>query len=289
LPSTPGVLLPLFSVTRFTANILPLYERVSSRCKACTLPHLPSRVALAIRTWSRCTCDSIWPQDSGQTDSKFEDAPVPAAACAWGVSTTICSLSRQMIFLSVFAPLQGGLRSFHIPLPAAPTACCTANLPDSAVLRAYPVPHGFPNGSGSSILPAAPHPRGAIGKSPCLAAYLLVQACQHLWLGYYYDVYMRFTCVSRTRSSLAPLHLDASRLGLASRFDLTRISAVTLSPELQTQLLPAKPVWVGNEWWNNRFRQALTCGTEIHATFRSHYQCSIGYLFWSGVFRDRRT
>ena len=90
-------------------------------------------------------------------------------------------------------------------------------------LRAYPVPHGFPNGSGSSISPAAPHPRGGIGKTPCLSAYLLVQACQHLWLGYFDDVYMRFTCVSRTRSSLAPLRLDAGRFSLASRFDLPKI------------------------------------------------------------------
>jgi hypothetical protein len=134
----------------------------------------------------------------------------------------VCSLSRQMMFQSVFTPLQGDLRFFHIPLPAASTACFTAHLPKSATLRAYPVPHGFPNGSGSSISPAAPHPRGAIGKSPCLAAHLLVQACQHLWLGYYDDVYMRFTCVSRTRSSLAPLRLDAGRFSLASRFDLPK-------------------------------------------------------------------
>lgn len=135
----------------------------------------------------------------------------------------VCSLSRQMIFQPVFAPLQGDLRFFHIPLPAAPTACFTAHLPKPAALRAYPVPHGFPNGSGSSISPAAPHPRGGIGKTPCLSAYLLVQACQHLWLGYFDDVYMRFTCVSRTRSSLAPLRLDAGRFSLASRFDLPKI------------------------------------------------------------------
>lgn len=132
----------------------------------------------------------------------------------------VCSLSRQVIFQPVFTPLQGDLRFFHIPLPAAPTACFTAHLPIPAALRAYPVPHGFPNGSGSSISPAALHPRGAIGKSPCLSAYLLVQACQHLWLGCYDDVYMRFTCVSRARSSLAPLRHDAGRFSLASRFDL---------------------------------------------------------------------
>jgi len=134
----------------------------------------------------------------------------------------VCSLSRQMIFQSVSTPLQGDLRFFHIPLPATSTACFTAHLPKSATLRAYPVPHGFPNGSGSSISPAAAHPRGAIGKSPCLSAHLLVQACQHLWLGYSDGVYMRFTCVSRTRSSLAPLHLDAGRFSLASRFDLPK-------------------------------------------------------------------
>lgn len=38
----------------------------------------------------------------------------------------VCSLSRQMMFQSVFTPLQGDLRFFHIPLPAASTACFTA-------------------------------------------------------------------------------------------------------------------------------------------------------------------
>ena len=41
-PSTPGVRLPVFSVTRLTARALPLNEWVSKRCKAFTLPHLPS-------------------------------------------------------------------------------------------------------------------------------------------------------------------------------------------------------------------------------------------------------
>src|ERR1700732_3048483 len=53
--STPGVFLPVFSVTRRTARTLPLYEWVNRRCRACTLPHLRSFVACAIRTWSRRT------------------------------------------------------------------------------------------------------------------------------------------------------------------------------------------------------------------------------------------
>src|SRR5689334_15597867 len=53
--STPGVRLPWFSVTRLTARALALNEWVSSRCKALTLPHLPSLVACTIRAWSRVT------------------------------------------------------------------------------------------------------------------------------------------------------------------------------------------------------------------------------------------
>ncbi len=54
--STPGVFLPLFSVTRLTANALPLNEWVSSHCKAFTLLYLPTCVAFTIRVCSRLTC-----------------------------------------------------------------------------------------------------------------------------------------------------------------------------------------------------------------------------------------
>jgi hypothetical protein len=47
--STPGVLCPRFSVTRRTANALPLNERVRNLCKAFTLRQFRSFVALAIR------------------------------------------------------------------------------------------------------------------------------------------------------------------------------------------------------------------------------------------------
>src|SRR5580698_3404908 len=66
-PSTPEVLLPLLSVTRFTAKALPLNEWVRSRCKACTLPQRPSRVAFTMRACSRltrlsCLGQLIWSQ-----------------------------------------------------------------------------------------------------------------------------------------------------------------------------------------------------------------------------------
>src|ERR1700680_3262170 len=53
--STPGVFLPLFSVTRLTASALPLNEWVSSHCKAFTLLCLPACVHFTIRACSRLT------------------------------------------------------------------------------------------------------------------------------------------------------------------------------------------------------------------------------------------
>src|SRR4030095_3850219 len=54
-PSTPGVFLPLFSVTRLIAKALALKERVKRRCKALTLPHRLACVAFTIRACSRRT------------------------------------------------------------------------------------------------------------------------------------------------------------------------------------------------------------------------------------------
>src|SRR5258708_21123979 len=53
--STPGVFLPLFSVTRFTANPRPLNEWVSTHCKAFTLLCFPACVHFTIRACSRLT------------------------------------------------------------------------------------------------------------------------------------------------------------------------------------------------------------------------------------------
>lgn len=160
----------------------------------------------------------------------------------------VCSLSHRMMFQPVFSRLQRNLRFFHIPLPTAPTAFLTVRLPFMAVLRAYPVPHVFQSGADLSISPAVHHSRWAIGKSPYLPAHLLVQAYQHLWLVWHDDVYKRFTFVGRSRSSLAPVRLDANRLCLASRIDIPTVSAVTFSPKLRTVLLPAPHVRVGNGW-----------------------------------------
>src|SRR5260370_9156291 len=53
--STPGVFLPLFSVTRFTANALPLNEWVRTHSTAFALLCLPASVDFTIRVCSRLT------------------------------------------------------------------------------------------------------------------------------------------------------------------------------------------------------------------------------------------
>ncbi len=74
---------------------------------------------------------------------------------------------------------------------------------------------------------------------------VLVQACQHVWLVEDNGVYQKFTCIGRTRSSLAPLRLRG-QISLCLAAWRAGYPAATLSPELHTELLPAPHVWVGN-------------------------------------------
>lgn len=169
----------------------------------------------------------------------------------------VCSLSRQATLQPVSPLLLRSLRFLHDPVPAAPIVFLTVHLPSPAALRAYPVSHAFQSGAGPSIPPAAPRPRTIIGNDPFQAAYHFGQAFQHLWLVWYDDVYERFTSVGRSRSSLAPLRLGASRVRCALRLGVPRFAAGTLSPKLHTVPLPAPRVRIGNGWWNNRFRQVM--------------------------------
>lgn len=51
------------------------------------------------------------------------------------------SLSRRVILQPVFARLQGDIRFFRIPLPAALSVFLPVDLPFPAARRAYRVPH----------------------------------------------------------------------------------------------------------------------------------------------------
>src|SRR5712692_7779971 len=129
--STPGVFLPWFSVTRLTARALPLYEWVSRCCKACTLCHLPSFVALTIRACSRRTVSvTVFHGMECQSVEMWETAPAEYSAIICivpliGSSSSlvnphrreVCPLSRRVMLQPVSVPLQGGLRFFPPPYP----------------------------------------------------------------------------------------------------------------------------------------------------------------------------
>src|SRR5438552_16975944 len=91
LLSTPGVLAPLFPVTRFTANSLAEREWVSSHDRAFALPYLPARIAFAIRNCSLLTCCRTLGQSTAcQSDTLSEDAPKDC-------SFIICFSSSRMV------------------------------------------------------------------------------------------------------------------------------------------------------------------------------------------------
>src|SRR5260221_3602578 len=126
-PSTPGVRLPVFCVTRLTASALPLNECVSKRCKAFTLPHLPCWVACAIRVWSRRTFRSARRQlrwchaQAGSVVAPTEGSEVVSSVVSVVICFTslvgysdalapkdqreVCPLARGMIFPCGATPL----------------------------------------------------------------------------------------------------------------------------------------------------------------------------------------
>src|SRR5215510_6595270 len=169
MPSTPGVRLPRFSVTRRTAKALPLNEWVSRCCRALTLPHLPACVAFTIRAWSRRTvCLTRCQSMACHSTVSWEAAP--ATFSAWAVSvvviclassvgwpgdlvtkdqTEVCPLSRGVISLSEGNPYPSDYRSafassvflypqhYRRPLrPAFPDGSATG-LPSSACVTEW--------------------------------------------------------------------------------------------------------------------------------------------------------
>jgi len=95
----------------------------------------------------------------------------------------VCPLAREGILHPLSAPLQGGLRFLHLPLPAPPSASLASRFPGRCRER-----DGFTvfrvsnkDGSGSLYPPVAlgAHDKGY--RSPC-SRYIacLAQACQHL-------------------------------------------------------------------------------------------------------------
>ena len=80
------------------------------------------------------------------------------------------------------ARLQAGLRFLPRPLPAAPSARLAARLPSREDYGLTTLHRRNPRGLGPASTPVALHLRRVTLQHPDLATYLLVQACQHLWL-----------------------------------------------------------------------------------------------------------
>ena len=97
------------------------------------------------------------------------------------------SLSRGVMSQPLSDPLQAGLRFLPRPLPAAPSAHLAAGLPSREDDGLNTLHRGNPRGLGPASTPVARHLRRMSEQHPDLATYLLVQACQHLWLVLGYD------------------------------------------------------------------------------------------------------
>jgi hypothetical protein len=103
----------------------------------------------------------------------------------------VCPVSREAMSFQkktqlLSSPLQTGLRFLPCRLPAGPSAFLTVGFPQKKLLRSTT---GLPrsdrfdrNGEGAVYTPVVQHLRQGISESLFLTTYLLVQACQSLWL-----------------------------------------------------------------------------------------------------------
>ena len=209
--STPGVRWPWFSVTRRTARTLALYEWVSRRCKALTLPHRPCLCRLH-DTRLEPTHDAVGlvPVDAvpgltarGKPHQQLLSVPrgvgtsAPSSALPpWSVCHALsCRKTRGKsarlragVLLPVGAlpirPITG--RPSLAPSSSTRSAVrdpCGPRSPGGA-LRAYHVPRLYHDGDRLCLFAGGRLGCGRRGTTlQTLATYLLVQASQHLWLG----------------------------------------------------------------------------------------------------------
>ncbi len=209
--------------------------------------------------------------------SAFPRITIGQSYLAMNDRAEVCPLSRRAMSQPVSRPLQPGVRFLRIPLPTAPTAFLAVRLPLPAARWAYPVPLKSLSGADPSYSPAASRPWWPSTRGPLHTAYRLVQACQHVWLVTRDDVYRKFTCVGRTRPSLAPLRLCAGRFHLASRFGVP-VSGGYVVPGASHRAV-AGSACPGRE---RLMEQPVSSGhtfsseTETQATFRSHVHIESG-------------
>ena len=134
----------------------------------------------------------------------------------------VCPVSRGVMFQPLSKPLQPGVRFLCDPIPAPPTVFLTVHLPTGQRygLTTFPVCHTTGLGpTFSPVILKATYPQ-ALRRYPI--TYLLVQACQQLWLGNAYGVYQWFTYVTHTSQPSASTRHCSESPHLSSRRECTR-------------------------------------------------------------------
>ena len=108
----------------------------------------------------------------------------------------VCPFSRRVMFQLVSVSLQNGIRFFGYPKPAPLSASLTSHFPRRERYGLTTFHLNTTDGLGSAFSPVAQHLRWKRPEFPNLATYLLVSACQHLWLIPSHDVYQQFTFIN---------------------------------------------------------------------------------------------
>lgn len=116
--------------------------------------------------------------------------------------TEVCPLSRGVILLSGATPISP-ITEEHSLSPSSsirsPISNPYGSLSLSGELRIFHVPLVCLDGLGSACSPVMfAVSDGGNWIPPYPSHYLLVQACQHLWLVRLYGVYQQFACASHT-------------------------------------------------------------------------------------------
>ena len=124
----------------------------------------------------------------------------------------VCPLSRRVTFKPVSDPLRPKVMPFGTDRPSLfPSSCartpmgspCGSLSPTGrGRVRGCHVPLIYPDRLGAACTPVARHLRQRTLEPLYLTTYLLVQACQHLWLDKRCRCLQRFTCVHHTTRSL---------------------------------------------------------------------------------------
>ena len=129
--------------------------------------------------------------------SAFLPQSVVPTLSSFSTRREVCPVSREAMSFQkktqlLSGPLQTGFRFLPCRLPAGPSAFLTVGFPQKK--KTMRSTTGLPrsdrfdrNGEGAAYTPVVPHPRQKISEFLFLTTYLLVQACQSLWLVYSHD------------------------------------------------------------------------------------------------------